>query len=402
MRSLVLLALLVLSLLGFSPEASAQNPCGSTGTCDQGMAYQAAMQAAMACVAGYGKGAPAIDGPTPHSATHQKYYVRVNDNGTMRLCTSYTPYQTFYFLIGETCSTRDTQVNGWAVDDDPATSNDVCDQGCMMSYAFVVGAGGELQNTWSPSGATCSESEAPPPIADTDGDGTPDSEDAFPNDPNEDTDTDGDGIGDNADHAPGDNEDGADDGEGNESDNQAHGGGTCAAPPTCTGDGIACATLNQQWRTRCAIEGHGQKVENGDCSATQALKCTGLTVQQCYDLAYQKKQACASGTGTGEGEGDDGQPEWTQVTGDGTEGQGEEPEGAFKPGVQLGVDRIDDGGLWGSSSGCPTLGTLYLGVFGSFSLDGLGWWCQFVAFVRGLLILLGAFIAVRVLLGSNE
>ena len=34
---------------------------------------------------------------------------------------------------------------------------------------------------------------------DTDGDGTPDGEDAFPNDPNEDTDTDGDGIGDNAD-----------------------------------------------------------------------------------------------------------------------------------------------------------------------------------------------------------
>jgi len=34
---------------------------------------------------------------------------------------------------------------------------------------------------------------------DTDGDGTPDVDDAFPNDPNEDTDTDGDGTGDNAD-----------------------------------------------------------------------------------------------------------------------------------------------------------------------------------------------------------
>jgi hypothetical protein len=39
---------------------------------------------------------------------------------------------------------------------------------------------------------------------DTDGDGTPDTSDAFPSDPNEDTDTDGDGTGDNADGAPND------------------------------------------------------------------------------------------------------------------------------------------------------------------------------------------------------
>ncbi len=43
-------------------------------------------------------------------------------------------------------------------------------------------------------------------ILDTDADGTEDSEDAFPEDPNEDTDTDGDGIGNNAD--PDDDEDG--------------------------------------------------------------------------------------------------------------------------------------------------------------------------------------------------
>ncbi len=39
---------------------------------------------------------------------------------------------------------------------------------------------------------------------DSDGDGTPDDQDAFPNDPNEDTDTDGDGVGDNADAFPND------------------------------------------------------------------------------------------------------------------------------------------------------------------------------------------------------
>lgn len=36
--------------------------------------------------------------------------------------------------------------------------------------------------------------------------------------------------------------------------NEASGGETCEQPPSCQGDFIACATLNQQWRTRCAVE----------------------------------------------------------------------------------------------------------------------------------------------------
>jgi hypothetical protein len=45
-------------------------------------------------------------------------------------------------------------------------------------------------------------SSCPPIPVDSDGDGVPDDQDAFPNDPNEDTDTDGDGVGDNADVEP--------------------------------------------------------------------------------------------------------------------------------------------------------------------------------------------------------
>jgi len=43
-----------------------------------------------------------------------------------------------------------------------------------------------------------------PPVTDSDGDGVPDEDDAFPNDPNEWDDTDGDGVGDNADDFPND------------------------------------------------------------------------------------------------------------------------------------------------------------------------------------------------------
>jgi DNA-binding beta-propeller fold protein YncE len=46
-------------------------------------------------------------------------------------------------------------------------------------------------------------SVTPPPV-DTDGDGVPDAQDAFPNDPSETTDTDGDGVGNNADAFPND------------------------------------------------------------------------------------------------------------------------------------------------------------------------------------------------------
>lgn len=61
--------------------------------------------------------------------------------------------------------------------------------------------------SWSYSDATASDSgtwnasrsEGLPALPDSDGDGVPDSEDAFPNNPNESVDTDGDGIGNNAD-----------------------------------------------------------------------------------------------------------------------------------------------------------------------------------------------------------
>lgn len=63
---------------------------------------------------------------------------------------------------------------------------------------------------------------------DSDDDGTPDSEDAFPNDPDEDTDTDGDGVGDNADAFPEDPDETTDtdgDGIGDNSDPDIDGDG---------------------------------------------------------------------------------------------------------------------------------------------------------------------------------
>jgi len=93
---------------------------------------------------------------------------------------------------------------------------------------------------------------------DTDGDGIPDVDDEFPNDPNEGSDTDGDGIGDNNDSAPNDprngrDTDGEEDGD-DEGDNVSEGGGSCNQPPVSTGDGILTQIAFQTWKTRCAME----------------------------------------------------------------------------------------------------------------------------------------------------
>jgi len=63
------------------------------------------------------------------------------------------------------------------------------------TYTYSAGGGGSISGSRQ--------------IVDTDGDGVPDDEDAFPTDPNESVDTDGDGIGNNAD--PDDDNDGAPD-----------------------------------------------------------------------------------------------------------------------------------------------------------------------------------------------
>lgn len=381
-------------LLFFCAPAFAQSHTAHPYYPDQGTAFAACSADRTAKAPSYypWQQGPCVQEGTLNHAGHQDRFVVWRNTQSTNVV-----FQGSY-PVEATCDTRDTVVNEWLVDNNPEASNDVCDLGCMMTYSFVVGAGGELQNTWSPSGSTCTDSDAPPPISDSDGDGVPDNEDAFPNDPNESADTDGDGIGDNGDHSPGDETDGADDGEGDESDNQASGGGDCKTPPTCKGDGIACASLKQQWHTRCLVEGHGQKVVNGDCSSELELKCTGLTVQQCYDLAYQKKQACAEG-----GEGGDDQPEWTKVVGDGsgTGGEDPDPESVVREGIGLNPENLlDDGGFWASSGNCPTLGTLNLPLYGTFNLDQFDFLCDLLAAIRAFLLLLGAFMALRILMGG--
>lgn len=292
-----------------------------------------------------------------------------------------------------------------------------CLGGCQFSYAAsgnppvgAVAPTGAVCNTYStanpcPSGYVTSGGLGgfcvPPPPPDADGDGVPDADDAFPNDPNESEDSDGDGVGDNGDIMPDDPTNGADEDEegGDEGDNRSTGGGNCKTPPSSTGDAILAQIAYQAWSTRCAAEGLGGKVTGDPTVCAGTYSCTGDQVQ-CAQVALMKKTACANQTATGDANGN-GQPDWTEVGDGGVSGNGDQDAGLFNRLISGGMNAIDQGGVLSNRS-CPTLGTITLpSNLGTFSFDSEPWFCDLLAMIKAAMTLMGTFIAMRILLGDR-
>lgn len=148
---------------------------------------------------------------------------------------------------------------------------------------------------------------------------------------------------------------GADDTDGdgkNEDQGSASGGGTCGAPPTCSGDPINCAILQQQWQTRC------QSDKN-----------------------------------------DDGQPDWTE--GDapetpGGEGNGYEEGDVKRFGIPMGPSQLDDTDIFGGGS-CPNFSITIIGF--EASTADIPAWCDIAAIMRGIILIMGAYTALQILQG---
>ena len=112
---------------------------------------------------------------------------------------------------------------------------------------------------------------------DSDGDGVPDSLDAFPNDPNETTDTDGDGVGDNSDAFPDDPDESVDtdsDGVGDNSDNCVDTANEDQADSDANGEGDVCDPMPDAYS---AIGFFGEEGANG-------VSYTGQTARQVLQL----------------------------------------------------------------------------------------------------------------------
>lgn len=199
--------------------------------------------------------------------------------------------------------------------------------------------------------------------------------------PNGNQPTPGDGSGPGAGGSNGNGEQG----EGN--GNTASGGGTCTSPPATGGDPILGMIAMQTWATRCAAEkANGGKVTGdvGNCDAPFSVE--GDTVQA-NQLRAQRAQLCAGRPGEGQGSGGD------------PHAGAEDVDGPGKWSWKFDADLIDTSGFGGGS--CPTFGTLDFGKFGSVSLDSTTWWCQLVAAMRAVMLLMGAFISFRIVFGDS-
>jgi hypothetical protein len=286
-----------------------------------------------------------------------------------------------------------------------------CDRGCELITGGPAGQPPNQFSGFAPTGNSCTIGNGcpngltpsptnpaicSPPNPDLDGDGVPNDQDAFPDDPTEQYDSDGDGVGNNGDLKPNDPNNGADNGTGNESDNRSSGGANCKTPPNSSGDAILSQIAYQTWATRCQAEKLTGSVSGDATNCNASYTCTGDSVQ-CTQVALLRKNACNTESTTSD---PNAQPSWTNVTNPGISTTGDPTEVPNKTEF-INLSVIDQSGILSNRS-CPTLGTIEMGQFGSYSLDSYPWTCDILLITKAIIILMAAFTALRILMGDSD
>lgn len=241
-------------------------------------------------------------------------------------------------------------------------TGNVCYQSCQYVVSWWYKGtypAGQLHYTFSPTGAVCAPTDAEP--------------DPVPNDtlpPEVDPDTpldlppeDG-GVDKPIDPGAGRDENG---------NGSSSGGGSCDAPPACTGESIQCNILYQTWSTRC----EAQRIANGD-----------------------------GGTGEGEGVGADVKDikdKLTDVFGnDEIDSTGPIP-GLSVRDITIDSSMLDESGL-GLSRACPAVMAqpLVYSFMGSTQSIDFSPYCQLLEIVGALIVVLASYVALRILLRSGK
>lgn len=317
-------------------------------------------------------------------------------------------------FTNNTCDDTDDTRDDWLHADEEGSDYVYCSGNCK--YVPFAPTPEYPEGGWSNDGSVCAPSNTNPtpenpdgdncpggdesptdpgscdPPLDTDGDGVPDEDDAFPNDPSETTDSDGDGIGDNADTAPDDPTNGGDTGPGDETDNNASGGGVCGgAPPYCVGDGILCNTLNQVYHARCAL---------------QEIEGTAQGIKEGID-ALVEGQGTGNGTDMGETNGLLADLKGIlEDLNDWMHGDGQDDptlEGMQMPEEEVVVEESWSSGMGGAAA-CPAPVAASVTILSvtqeiDFSFGPL---CDFADYMKPLFLSLGAFLSGYILLGLRR
>lgn len=188
-------------------------------------------------------------------------------------------------------------------------------------------------------------------------------------------------------------------------DESFSGGDDCSVPPTCSGSPILCGQARIQWRIDCNTR-KNTNVSGGTCASVPV--CTG---EKCDAVEYaqliqQWKTACAleklaAGGATDPGD-TSGQPDWTKVT-----GMSQDPgAGASADDTKILKDKtlspndLDQSGFGGGSCMGFVSGSVGGDLANGFAADLLNppaFWCNYVAAIKAVMILLGAVAASYIL-----
>lgn len=199
------------------------------------------------------------------------------------------------------------------------------------------------------------------------------------------------------------------DGEQDPNKDSASGGDSCDSPPSCSGNAIQCMQVKVQWRIDCNTR-KNRNVTGGTCTAVPI--CTGdkCDAMEYASLLQQWKSACAlEKLAKKEGEGDNdvdasdangnGVPDVLEGTGDVADaGDGAaDVEGTKKFGIGVSTNFLDQDNIFGGGS-CPQPPTFQLmGV--TISGADFPYWCKAMSILRALILLFGAFTALKILMG---
>ena len=204
------------------------------------------------------------------------------------------------------------------------------------------------------------------------------------------------------------NEDGQPDEPGEGEKDSASGGDDCNNPPSCSGNAIQCLQVKIQWRIDCNTR-RKVNIAGGACTAVPVCTGEGCDQMQYAQLMQQWRSTCAleklakagpSTPGTDPADANkNGVADVLEGTGTVNDpGDGAaDVAGAKKFGIGLSTNLLNRENFIGTGS-CPQPPTF--SIMGT-TISGAEFpqFCQLAVILRGLILLFGAYIAVKILMG---
>lgn len=198
---------------------------------------------------------------------------------------------------------------------------------------------------------------------------------------------------------------------------------SCDAPPICSGDQILCVHAMQLWRIDCNTRRNANVDLDMYCKRPPVCesvaladdnRAEGCTQQEEAMIFLQWKTACAvaamaekeGATGNDGDANDNGQPDWTENPGDGTQGvnlgdddtDGSGRASIIKEGATYGGDGLDVSGM-GFVRTCPTIPDVTVrGTVIHFNTDAFCGWMQLGG---QFVLLLAALLSVKILTNGS-